>query len=214
MKGNGYAKKFTKRMNRGIALGLVLGIGLTCFVVADSLKFRRDTAAIGACIVSYITDLARLNERLEATDVGRVITQQDRDAMAAGLDEIFEKYHADPRLAESITVYEGFDSNEIADALEEWLRRTAGFELVSLDVDTGVDSPFTISYERQGHRFALARINDLPLTITLVGHLRSSIEIFLGGVLHILSTKYIPLRRRTCQQPNGNQRYTFRERYI
>lgn len=180
MSKNNRFKRFMRRVNRGVVLGLIFGIILVGFVVADALNFKKDSAGIRDNIVSYIMDMTLLNAKLEQTAVGKTITDGDRDAMREGLDEIFAKYYAAPTLAEKITVYEGYDSDEIKRVLEDWFFRTSGFDLISARAKAD-DDVFRISFERQGYRFALVRINDLPLVLNITEARGNEADIFLGG---------------------------------
>ena len=117
MDGNKKFKRFITRMNRGLALGLVFGIILVSFVIVDTVKFNKDTEKIREDIVGYITAMAELNGKLESSPVGKAITEEDMAAMTAELGRIFDEYYADPALAEKITVYEGYDRNEVAEEL-------------------------------------------------------------------------------------------------
>ena len=113
-------KRFFRRVNRGLVLGLVFGILLVVFVTVDTMKFKEDTKEIQADIVSYITDIANLNGMFQSTQVGRYIDPGDRNILIAELENILDKYYADPEIAKMITVYDGYDKNEILPWLNEW----------------------------------------------------------------------------------------------
>lgn len=183
-------KRLLSRVNRGLVLGLIFGIILVSWVVADAIKFNKQTEHIREDIVGYITAMAQLNGKLETTQMGRVITADDRAAMQAGLEEIFEKYCADPAIAKNITVYDGFDTREISRELEAWFDKTAGFKLVSVDVKQDSDK-FTLDFERQGYSYAYVQLNNLPLTIEVVECGRNTTDIFLGaGPSYLIDQKY------------------------
>lgn len=179
MDGNKKFKRFITRMNRGLALGLVFGIILVSFVIVDTVKFNKDTEKIREDIVGYITAMAELNGKLESSPVGKAITEEDMAAMTAELGRIFDEYYADPALAEKITVYEGYDRNEVAEELPTWFSRTAGFRLISAEVKSDADS-FVISFERQGYSYALVRFSDLPISMELLANRPKDTDIFLG----------------------------------
>ncbi len=190
MKGNNKIKRFMMRVNRGVVLGLILGILLVAFVVADSVKFKKDSVTISENIVNYITAMAELNGSFGESSLGKALTAEDRDAMTAGLERIFDQYYADPALAEGITVYDGYDSDEIMGELAIWFDKTAGFGLISAEAQGDSDT-FRISFERQGYRYAIVRLNDLPLSVTLTEPRGNEIDIFLGGgPSYLIDPKY------------------------
>lgn len=190
MKGNNKIKRFMMRVNRGVVLGLILGILLVAFVVADGIKFKKDSATIRENIVSYITSMAELNGSFGEASLGRAITAEEKEAMGAGLERIFDQYYADPTLAENITVYDGYDRDEIAAELEVWFGKTAGFELISVEAQYDSDI-FRISFERQGYSYAIVRLNDLPLSIKLTEPRGNEVDIFLGGgPSYLIDPKY------------------------
>ena len=190
MKSGGKLKRARVRVNRGIVLGLALGIILVTFVAFDTIKFNKDTEKVRQDIVNYITDMAQLNGSLESTDVGRVVTESDRELMSSGLEEILDRYYADPALAEAITVYDGYDRDEISRELYRWFYTTAGFELASAQAD-GESNTFRISFERQGYRYARVNLNDLPVLMDITEIRRGETDIFLGGgPSYLIDQKY------------------------
>lgn len=190
MRGNNKIKRFMMRVNRGIVLGLVLGAVLVTFVLVDSIKFKKDTEVVRDNIVNYITAMAQLNGKLETTGVGKVVTEQDREVVSAELEKIFAQYYADPALAEGITVYDGYDRDEIARELSRWFYTTAGFKLVSAQAE-GESNTFRISFERQGYRYALVQLNDLPVTMDITELQSGETDIFLGGgPSYLIDQKY------------------------
>ena len=189
MKSNNI-KRFLARVNRGLVLGVALGIALVSFVVADTVKFNKQTQNIRGDIVSYVTALAQLNGRLEATPYGMNLVEADRAAMREGLSQIFEEFCADPAIADKITVYDGFDNREIARELESWFDKTAGFKLISVEVDADSDK-FTLNFERQGYAYAYVQLNNLPLTIKVEECGRNTTDLFLGaGPSYLIDQKY------------------------
>lgn len=190
MAKNSKIKRFLARVNRGLVLGLVLGVILVSFVVADTLKFNKDTDKIRENIISYITAMAQLNGKQETSSLGKAITEQDRAAMTEELERIFDIYCADPARAVGITVYDGYDNNEIARELEVWFDKTSSFKVISVQTKSD-DDAFRISFERQGYRYALVRLNDLPLAVTLTEPRGNEIDIFLGGgPSYLIDPKY------------------------
>ena len=116
---------------------------------------------------------------MDSDKIGQRISDEDRKEMEAGLTEILNRYYADSSLAETITVYDGYDTGEIMEELSVWFDRTACMEVTEVRVfDTAEE--FQISFERQGYRFARVRINDLPMEIDLCTGVNSP-EPFLGG---------------------------------
>lgn len=173
-------KRFFRRVNRGLVLGLVFGILIVVFVTVDTMKFKEDTKEIQADIVSYITDIANLNGMFQSTQVGRYIDPGDRNILMAELENILDKYYADPEIAKMITVYDGYDKNEILPWLNEWFDKTAGFKLMSASIDDESDD-FSIAFQKQGSGFALVQLNDLPITIEIEENYRNTVDIFLGA---------------------------------
>ena len=173
-------KRFFRRVNRGLVLGLVFGILLVVFVTVDTMKFKEDTKEIQADIVSYITDIANLNGMFQSTQVGRYIDPGDRNILIAELENILDKYYADPEIAKMITVYDGYDKNEILPWLNEWFDKTAGFKLMSASIDDESDD-FSIAFQKQGSGFAFVQLNDLPITIEIEENYRNTVDIFLGA---------------------------------
>lgn len=190
MKKNSKFKRMLARVNRGLVLGLVLGIALVAFVVVDAVRFNMQTADIREDIVSYVSALVQLNGKLENTSAGGIIVDSDRDAMRAGLEEIFGLYCADPALADKITVYEGYDTREVAEELDAWFGKTAGFKLISAQVNADSDK-FTLDFQRQGYSYAYVQLNNLPLTVKVEECGRNTTDIFLGrGPAYLIDQKY------------------------
>ncbi len=167
------------RTNRGIVLGIVLLILLVSFVVVDAAIFRINTKKIRANLIDCITKTAELNSLLDPERVGERIGDEDQAEMIAGLKTIFETYYADPSLTERITVYDGYDSIETMETLADWFGRTASFEVTEIQILDTRDE-FKIAFERQGLRFALVQINDLPIEMDIRTAVRSC-EPFMGG---------------------------------
>lgn len=209
----GRFKRFIRRVNRGVVLGLVLGVLLVGFVAADALKFKKDTEKIRENIVSYISDMVQLNATLNSSGIGKSISYEYRSAMRSGLDEIFAKYYADPALADKITVYSGYDSEGVAAALGDWFNRTAGFKLVSAEVD-GESSDFRIKFERQGYRYAYVQLNDLPITMTLIEARSNGVDIFLGGGPSYLIDPIYPDTEEICGSENEKTVYVSGTMYL
>lgn len=189
MKNNKF-KRILARVNRGLVLGLVLGIALVVFVVVDAVRFNMQTADIREDIVSYVSALVQLNGKLEATPAGGIIADSDREKMRSGLEEIFGQYCADPALADKITVYEGYDTREVAEELEVWFGKTAGFKLISSEINADSDK-FTLDFQRQGYSYAYVQLNNLPLTVKVEECGRNTTDIFLGrGPAYLIDQKY------------------------
>lgn len=190
MEKNKKLQRMLSRVNRGLVLGLILGVALVVFVAVDAVRFNMQTADIREDIVGYVSALVQLNGKPESTPAGRIFTESDREAMRSGLEEIFEQYCADPALAEKITVYEGYDNREIAEELEVWFSKTAGFKLISAQVN-GDSDKFTLDFERQGYSYAYVQLNNLPLTIKVEECGRNTTDIFLGrGPSYLIDQKY------------------------
>lgn len=172
-------RRIRTRINRGIVLGIVLAILLIGFVIADAVAFQSKTPKIRENLIAYITEIAELNMRMDSDKIGQRISNEDRTEIEAGLTEILNRYYADSSLAETITVYDGYDTGEIMEELSVWFDRTACMEVTEVRVfDTAEE--FQISFERQGYHFARVRINDLPMEIDLCTGVNSP-EPFLGG---------------------------------
>ncbi len=187
---NSKLKRLLSRVNRGLVLGLVLGVVLVAFVVVDTVKFNKETANIKEDIVGYITALAQLNGKVETTPVGMAITNEDRESMRTELYDILEEYCADPALAENITVYEGYDSIGVSSWLSVWCNHTAGFRLVSVEVNQD-NGNFKLDFERQGYNYAHVQLNNLPITMTVEEGGRNTTNIFLGaGPSYLIDHKY------------------------
>lgn len=182
-------KRFYSRVNRGVVLGIVFAIILASFVIIDATKFNIKTSEIRTDLIAYITEIAELNNRMPYEEIGKAIPDAVQNDIRAGLEQIFEKYYADPALAERITAYDGYDSTETMITLAEWFHRTAGMDILDIRIFAESDE-FQMKFERQGYRYAFVQLNDLPMEIDLLTTVQSP-EPYLGaGPSYLFDQKY------------------------
>lgn len=89
-------KKFLSRMNRGIALGIVLLVGLAVYLTADALAFGRETEEIHEFIAEYLEELERLNAVFFSSveEGSQIEREQMREEVTAFLSRYFVEYRA------------------------------------------------------------------------------------------------------------------------
>lgn len=175
-------RKIVTRINRGIALGVALAVLLAAFIIIDNIRFQKDSEKMREDVLNYVAEMIELN-KLVKSDVGCVISETDRENIRAGLSDILNKYHADPALAEKITVYDSYTSDEISACLEEWFVKTAGFRILSSDMFPENEDIY-IGFQREGYRYARVQINDIPVQFTILAsrvEAKNGVDPFIGG---------------------------------
>ena len=177
-------KKMLAKTNRGLVLGLALVIALTAFIAVDTAAFNRTKPELRDMVVGYLDEMLALNDLIETSDVGCVISETDGAAIKEGLNGIIDKYYADPAEAEKITVYKSFTPSEIEAQLDKWMRITSAFELDEAKL-LPEDEKTNILFIREGHKYARVEVEYLPVQLTITASTmegrNKSIDLFLGA---------------------------------
>lgn len=86
-------KKFLKRANRGLILGLVLLIGLSIYIAVDETRFRKEKPGISQMMNEYLEDIAKFGIFPEEyQQAGKTIPKEAKEAKLQENKQVIEKY--------------------------------------------------------------------------------------------------------------------------
>lgn len=86
-------KHFFRRVNRGIALGVVLLIGLAVFIWQDEATFQKETPAIEHTVTSYLDAMSKINTfEPNLQKIGATMTKEQQTAKQQEIKKIIDQY--------------------------------------------------------------------------------------------------------------------------
>ena len=99
-------KNFLKKMNRGVALAIVLIIGLMAFFVVDAVTFSQEEDAIKEFLVEYLEECAQVNLlSVEYRNFEAEIPDSVIDAKTKEIEDFVEKYYTEYKRVNSSYYY-------------------------------------------------------------------------------------------------------------
>lgn len=122
-------KKFLRRMNRGIALAIVLTIGLITFLVADNIGFSKQRVKIENITMEAISAFSGMNVLPEQYQSANIkLTDNIKNEKIASNKQIIEKYFTKDSQQSNNRYYTTIDSviNTYTDSIKN-LDNSVGF---------------------------------------------------------------------------------------
>ena len=128
-------KKFLKRMNRGVAIGLALVIILVGYSIVDGAVFEnKHRGDIEELVREYGVDVIKINEAIKETNIGERLTANDKAGMRVALEEVIGKYYTSSK--DALRTYGRNSQNgiELLEKFDESASNIRGFKLESVEV--------------------------------------------------------------------------------
>ena len=128
-------KKFLKRMNRGVAIGLALVIILVGYSIVDGAVFEnKHRGDIEELVREYGVDVIKINEAIKETNIGERLTANDKAGMRVALEEVIGKYYTSSK--DALRTYGRNSQNgiELLEKFDESASAIRGFKLESVEV--------------------------------------------------------------------------------
>ena len=86
-------KKFMKKLNRGLALALVLVIGLAIYIAVDETRFKKEKPQIVQTLNAYMADLGKvMNTPEEYQKLGEKMPEEALKQQEKELEEVLNRY--------------------------------------------------------------------------------------------------------------------------
>lgn len=128
--------RLTKRMNRGLALGLAVVIVMTAWLSVSAAKLKREEGALKELTKQYIIELFEVSRAMNGESVGESVSDSAAAEMRASLNEIVKKYYTDSAAAQ--LTYKDSSSKvnciRLVDGLDDWVKSAKIFHIESVEI--------------------------------------------------------------------------------
>jgi hypothetical protein len=127
-------KKFLKRMNRGVALGLALVVILVGYsIVYGAIFENKHRGDIEELVREYGVDIIKINDAIKETKVGERLTANDIASMRAALEDVIGKYYTSSKDAFRTYSRNSRNGIELLEEFDESSAAMRGFKLESVE---------------------------------------------------------------------------------
>ena len=149
---------FFRRLNRGLALGVILVLAVVLYTVITGQSFRSaDKPEIEAMAETYLSDLAAFHVNFEEQVCGHELTEEEIDARMKEFSDFIAPYFAYKRSG-ALSGVAAQNIDEIMSAYREYLKEGTAGEILSLEL-TMQEAPYGITITKTGPRNATAFLN-------------------------------------------------------
>lgn len=143
-------KLFFRRLNRGIALGLVIVLAVVLYTVVTGQTFKRaDKPEIEKMMKTYLSDLAEFHVGFEGTTEEHALTEEEISARMREFSAFTDKYFTYKKSG-ALSGVSAQNIEEIESAYREYLESgMAGGEILSLSLEP-VEGDHGLSISKTG----------------------------------------------------------------
>ena len=112
-------KKFIRRMNRGIALGIVFALAMTVFVIVDERRFKKEEGVIEQTILDYYKDIGNFNVEIsKLMTPGEKATSSQADAANEKMKNLISTYYTDGKF----DTVNGYYKEQVESAFQSYIK--------------------------------------------------------------------------------------------
>lgn len=120
------------KINRGLVLGAVLLLGLTCFIIIKEVSFKSEKPLIADTVQEYIEKLAALSVAEDGAVPGHKLTEAQKKARLGLFDALTDEYWLG-NVSERDISGEPLEKTR-QDYIDCWLSGVIGVEYTDIDV--------------------------------------------------------------------------------
>lgn len=161
---------FFRRLNRGLALGIVLVLAVVLYTVVTGQMFKStDKPEIEAMAKEYLSDLAAFHENFDAQVCGHELTDEEIDARMKEFSAFTDSYFAYKRSG-ALSGVAAQNIDEIKSSYRSYLKEGTAGEILSLTL-----APQEVSY---------------GLTVNKTGPQNATVSLYVEGILQTRGLSY------------------------
>ena len=143
-------KLFFRRLNRGIALGLVIVLAVVLYtVITDQMFKKADQPEIEKMMKNYLSDLSEFHVGFEGTTEEHALTEEEISARMKAFSSFTDKYFAYKKTG-ALSGVSAQNIEEIESDYREYLESgIAGGKILSLSLEP-IEGPYGLSVSKTG----------------------------------------------------------------
>ena len=128
--------KLVKKLNRGLALGLLIIVIMTVWLSSTATKVKNETPALRAMTKEYLGELIEVNKLMNGDTVGERVSEASEKAMKTALQGIVDKYYTNSRAAQRAFDINDYKKNGtmLLDELEGFTKTASVVHIESFEI--------------------------------------------------------------------------------